>query len=200
MKKSTMINVMMVIVNFVILTSSAFAGNDGKVLICHTTGNGNSHAIWINQNALEAHIAHGDVEGTCSEEAELDGDYDVVENLEVAETTVEEFQYKMEDNYLVLEDVGLQKITAEAKAFTSAFNKIYIGAYNGYYNGDAVIEIALRTSDLGFKSSVNKMGNGSKTVTITITDDVTGEVINVTGSIVTHTSVATKWTNMQTNK
>jgi hypothetical protein len=40
-------------------------GNNQMVTICHQTGNG-SITITVNQNALDAHLAHGDVIGTCA--------------------------------------------------------------------------------------------------------------------------------------
>ena len=41
-------------------------GNSGqKITICHQTGNGGSHTITININALQTHLDHGDVLGAC---------------------------------------------------------------------------------------------------------------------------------------
>jgi hypothetical protein len=37
----------------------------GRVTICHRTGNGNSHTITVSCNALPAHLAHGDTIGPC---------------------------------------------------------------------------------------------------------------------------------------
>src|SRR5262245_7350505 len=37
---------------------------EGKVKVCHREGNGKAHVIDISENALKAHLAHGDsVEG-----------------------------------------------------------------------------------------------------------------------------------------
>jgi hypothetical protein len=37
----------------------------GRVTVCHRTGNGNSHTISISCNALQAHLNHGDTLGPC---------------------------------------------------------------------------------------------------------------------------------------
>ncbi len=195
MKKSIMMNVLFIAL-CVMISNVAFAGNN-KVMVCHK-----SKVIWVNEAAVDAHIAHGDSLGACVIEAIDLGDKELSSDLEQNERRVNNLSESLQMDGLELKDVGLQLIQAEEQAPvpTTTFNKIYVGAYNGYYNGDAVIEIALRTSENGFKSKVNGMKDGSKTVTITITDDITGEVINVTGTITTHKAVASKWTNMQTNK
>jgi len=38
-----------------------------KVAICHGTGNGSYHTIYVNQNAVQAHLNHGDYLGPCTE-------------------------------------------------------------------------------------------------------------------------------------
>lgn len=38
---------------------------NGRVTICHRTGNGNSHTITVSCNALPAHLRHGDTVGPC---------------------------------------------------------------------------------------------------------------------------------------
>ena len=38
-----------------------------KVDVCHLNGNGEYHTITINANALDAHLAHGDYEGECTD-------------------------------------------------------------------------------------------------------------------------------------
>jgi len=38
-----------------------------KVDVCHLNGSGEYHTITINANALEAHLAHGDYEGECTD-------------------------------------------------------------------------------------------------------------------------------------
>lgn len=38
-----------------------------KVDVCHLTGSGDYHTITINANALDAHLAHGDYEGECTD-------------------------------------------------------------------------------------------------------------------------------------
>jgi hypothetical protein len=43
-------------------TASAVGSPQGKVDVCHRTGNGSFHQINISMNALPAHLAHGDVE------------------------------------------------------------------------------------------------------------------------------------------
>jgi len=43
-------------------TASAVGSPQGKVDVCHRTGNGSFHHISISMNALPAHLAHGDVE------------------------------------------------------------------------------------------------------------------------------------------
>jgi hypothetical protein len=42
-------------------TASAFGSPQGKVDVCHRTGNGSFHEINISANALPAHMRHGDV-------------------------------------------------------------------------------------------------------------------------------------------
>ena len=44
-----------------VLIPVASAANAGKVDLCHRTGNGSFHSISVNANALDAHLAHGDV-------------------------------------------------------------------------------------------------------------------------------------------
>jgi hypothetical protein len=48
-------------------------GNNQMVTICHQTGNG-SITITVNQNALDAHLAHGDVIGACGNAGNDDDD------------------------------------------------------------------------------------------------------------------------------
>jgi hypothetical protein len=38
-----------------------------KVAICHGTGDGSYHTIYVNQNAVQAHLNHGDYLGPCTE-------------------------------------------------------------------------------------------------------------------------------------
>jgi hypothetical protein len=38
-----------------------------NVDVCHLTSSGESHTITINENALDAHLAHGDSEGECTD-------------------------------------------------------------------------------------------------------------------------------------
>ena len=47
-----------------------YAGNSSnqKVEICHVTGNGSSHTICINADAVPAHLAHGCALGACGEQ------------------------------------------------------------------------------------------------------------------------------------
>ena len=42
------------------------AGKNGKVTVCHKTGNGSSHAIRVSANAVSAHLRHGDTVGACA--------------------------------------------------------------------------------------------------------------------------------------
>ena len=42
-------------------TATAIGQPQGKVDVCHRTGNGSSHVINISMNALPAHLRHGDV-------------------------------------------------------------------------------------------------------------------------------------------
>ena len=45
----------------VVLATSAIAGgNNVKMTVCHVTGNGSSHPISVSENAVPAHLAHGD--------------------------------------------------------------------------------------------------------------------------------------------
>ena len=41
--------------------------DSNKVAICHGTGNGSYHTIYVNQNAVQAHLNHGDYLGPCTE-------------------------------------------------------------------------------------------------------------------------------------
>jgi hypothetical protein len=38
-----------------------------KVAICHCTGNGSCHTIWVAPQAVQAHLNHGDYLGPCQE-------------------------------------------------------------------------------------------------------------------------------------
>ena len=49
-----------------------------KVEVCHITGNGTSVKINVSQNAVPAHLAHGDKIGDCETQTEDDGDNDGV--------------------------------------------------------------------------------------------------------------------------
>ena len=40
--------------------SLSFAEKADKVLVCHVTGNGKGHVIEISENAVKAHLEHGD--------------------------------------------------------------------------------------------------------------------------------------------
>ena len=46
-----------------------YAGNsmNEKVEICHRTGNGSSHTICVDADAVQAHLDHGDLLGSCDE-------------------------------------------------------------------------------------------------------------------------------------
>ena len=41
--------------------------NNNRVAICHREGNGSYHTIYVNQNAVQAHLNHGDYLGPCTE-------------------------------------------------------------------------------------------------------------------------------------
>jgi hypothetical protein len=41
--------------------------DDDKVAICHGTGDGSYHTIYVNENAVQAHLNHGDYLGPCTE-------------------------------------------------------------------------------------------------------------------------------------
>ena len=41
--------------------------NDNRVAICHREGNGSYHTIYVSQNAVQAHLNHGDYLGPCTE-------------------------------------------------------------------------------------------------------------------------------------
>ena len=41
--------------------------DSNRVAICHGTGNGSYHTIYVNQNAVQAHLNHGDYLGPCTE-------------------------------------------------------------------------------------------------------------------------------------
>lgn len=48
-------------------------GNEDKVDVCHVTGNGSFHVINISENAVQAHLNHGDslaVDGKCESDEE----------------------------------------------------------------------------------------------------------------------------------
>ena len=45
----------------VVLATGAIAGgNNVKMTVCHVTGNGSSHPLSLSENAVPAHLAHGD--------------------------------------------------------------------------------------------------------------------------------------------
>jgi hypothetical protein len=41
--------------------------DEDKVAICHGTGDGSYHTIYVNENAVQAHLNHGDYLGPCTE-------------------------------------------------------------------------------------------------------------------------------------
>jgi hypothetical protein len=41
------------------------AGQNGKMTVCHKTGNGSSHPLRLSGNAVSAHLRHGDTVGAC---------------------------------------------------------------------------------------------------------------------------------------
>jgi hypothetical protein len=41
--------------------------NGNKVAICHVEGNGSYHTIYVNQNAVQNHLDHGDYLGPCTQ-------------------------------------------------------------------------------------------------------------------------------------
>jgi hypothetical protein len=41
--------------------------DNNRVAICHREGNGSYHTIYVNQNAVQAHLNHGDYLGPCTE-------------------------------------------------------------------------------------------------------------------------------------
>ena len=43
------------------VTATAVGSPQGKVDVCHVTGNGSYHLINVSANALPAHLGHGDV-------------------------------------------------------------------------------------------------------------------------------------------
>ena len=64
--KSRFLSLVILIALFVLTASSSWAGGT-KVTICHIPpGNpANFHTITISENALQAHLAHGDLPGAC---------------------------------------------------------------------------------------------------------------------------------------
>jgi hypothetical protein len=64
--KRTCISPAFLIALFALTASAAWAGN-AKVQVCHIPpGNpGNFHTITISENALQAHLGHGDLAGAC---------------------------------------------------------------------------------------------------------------------------------------
>src|SRR5215207_587304 len=47
------------------LRASASAAPKGKVTLCHKPGTPDQAEITVSENAVPAHLAHGDTEGTC---------------------------------------------------------------------------------------------------------------------------------------
>lgn len=58
------------ILSIAVISSVVFFANSNsggeKVVICHQTGNGGSITIEVSENAVDAHLAHGDFLGVCS--------------------------------------------------------------------------------------------------------------------------------------
>lgn len=74
----------------VLMASRTAAANESKVAVCHRDGKDNYRVISVSENALAAHVRHGDVppvEGSCSAEVgpfsfvSVDKVFDVEENL-----------------------------------------------------------------------------------------------------------------------
>lgn len=65
--KSRFPSLAILIALFALTASAAWAGN-AKVKVCHVPpGNpGNFHTITVSENALQAHLGHGDLAGACS--------------------------------------------------------------------------------------------------------------------------------------
>jgi hypothetical protein len=54
------------------LAVPAFSEPDEKVTICHNTDN-NPHEITVSENAVPAHLKHGDILGACPDDDNDDG-------------------------------------------------------------------------------------------------------------------------------
>jgi hypothetical protein len=67
MKRFLSLGISMVVVIMIFLGGSAIAGE--KVQLCHVPpGNpGNWHTITVNENAVQSHLAHGDLMGSCDD-------------------------------------------------------------------------------------------------------------------------------------
>jgi hypothetical protein len=51
----------------IIHINSPDGGGNNRVAICHREGNGSYHTIYVSENAVPAHLSHGDYLGPCTE-------------------------------------------------------------------------------------------------------------------------------------
>jgi len=63
--------------------SKSAKAKQGKIEVCHKEGNGKSHTITINANALKAHLSHGDALGSCVPTVTICDQVWMVKNLDV---------------------------------------------------------------------------------------------------------------------
>lgn len=115
------------------ISSTAAKNKNGKIEVCHREGNGTSHTITINANALSAHLAHGDVLGSCVSSVTICDQVWMVRNLDV--TT-----YRNGDPILQVTDPSeWLSITTGAWCYyqnNSANGPVYGKLYNWYAVND----------------------------------------------------------------
>ena len=85
-----------------------------KVAVCH-----NGRTLWVSENALDAHLAHGDFLGTCEESGGCEESTEAFEFAKVAESTAD--TTKMRKNGLYQFSADYQKDPEKSGIYINAF-------------------------------------------------------------------------------